>query len=102
MLICIIIILQTANVNNCDTLSELTRQLKSKYCEDSAETDRLYGNRERDRYHSITDQFVQLAYEGLVYLLLRRLLKLASLIYLLTYKAEIAYNTPLLISLINL
>lgn len=56
--------MQTANVNNCNTLGELTKQLKTKYTEDSAPPDRLYGNRDRDRYHTITNQFVQVADQG--------------------------------------
>lgn len=55
---------QTANVNNCDTLAELTTQLKTKYAEDGAPPDRLYGARDRDKYHAISNQFIQVAEQG--------------------------------------
>ena len=53
-------------MNNCDTLSDLTKQLKTKYLEDEGPRDMLYGNRERDRYHTITNQFIQVADHGYV------------------------------------
>ncbi|KAF6025693.1 EXOC3 [Bugula neritina] len=58
----------SANVNNCDTLGESTKQLKSKYAESRGPVDQLYGAQDRDRYHTITNQFLQVADYGCLFL----------------------------------
>ncbi|XP_067934820.1 exocyst complex component 3-like [Watersipora subatra] len=57
-----------ANINNCDKLGELTQQLKTKYTEETAPADRLYGSRDRDRYTTINSQYIQVAEHGCIYL----------------------------------